>query len=170
VALGSAPPWPAAHGLRAHNDLYPLIGGNAAKAFSAVAASTVSFLFLRLSVFSRKEAQAQEGEGRSGGRPARAVSGCRAYSRRGRGTERSTKGRRARRCPVGTPRGTGGFRSVADRYDGYTVVDADGEKIGTVDTTYVNEGTQSEYVAVKRGWQASYRARDPASSRWISAP
>ena len=52
---------------------------------------------------------------------------------------------------MGTPRGTGGFRSVADRYDGYTVVDADGEKIGTVDTTYVNESTQSEYVAVRRG-------------------
>ena len=30
-------------------------------------------------------------------------------------------------------------------------MDADGRKIGTVDTTYVNEGTQSEYVAVRRG-------------------
>ena len=52
---------------------------------------------------------------------------------------------------MGASRGTGGFRSVADRYDGYTVVDADGGKIGTVDTTYVNEGTQKEYVAVRRG-------------------
>ncbi len=52
---------------------------------------------------------------------------------------------------MGASRGTGSFRSVGDRYDGYTVVDADGEKIGTVDTTYVNEGTQREYVAVKRG-------------------
>ncbi len=48
-------------------------------------------------------------------------------------------------------RGSGSFRKVADRYDGYTVVDADGDKIGTVDTTYVNEATQSEYVAVRRG-------------------
>lgn len=52
---------------------------------------------------------------------------------------------------MGASRGTGGFRSVADRYDGYTVVDANGEKIGTVETTYVNETTQSEYVAVRRG-------------------
>jgi hypothetical protein len=52
---------------------------------------------------------------------------------------------------MGASRGTGGFRSVADRYDGYTVVDADGGKIGTVDTTYVNKGTQKEYVAVRRG-------------------
>src|SRR3712207_6630423 len=52
---------------------------------------------------------------------------------------------------MGASRGTGGFRSVADRYDGYTVVDADGDKIGTVDTTYVNETNQREYVAVKRG-------------------
>jgi hypothetical protein len=49
-------------------------------------------------------------------------------------------------------RGTGSFRNVADRYDGFTLVDADGGKIGTVDTTYVNEATQSEYVAVRRGW------------------
>ncbi len=52
---------------------------------------------------------------------------------------------------MGASRGTGGFRSVADRYDGYTVVDAEGDKIGTVDNTYVNEATQSEYVAVRRG-------------------
>lgn len=52
---------------------------------------------------------------------------------------------------MGASRGTGGFRSVADRYDGYTVVDADGEKVGTVETTYVNEVTQREYVAVRRG-------------------
>ena len=52
---------------------------------------------------------------------------------------------------MGASRGTGGFRKMADRYDGYTVEDADGGKIGTVDTTYVNEGTQSEYLAVRRG-------------------
>ena len=34
---------------------------------------------------------------------------------------------------------------------GQDLVDADGGKIGTVDTTYVNEATQSEYVAVRRG-------------------
>jgi hypothetical protein len=48
-------------------------------------------------------------------------------------------------------RGAGGFRKVGDRYDGYTVVDADGEKIGTVDTTFVDEASQREYVAVRRG-------------------
>jgi len=45
---------------------------------------------------------------------------------------------------MGASRGTGSFRNVADRYDGYTAVDADGDKIGTVDTTYINEATQSE--------------------------
>jgi hypothetical protein len=43
------------------------------------------------------------------------------------------------------------LRKVGDRYDGYTVVDADGEKIGTVDATYVDETSQREYVAVRRG-------------------
>jgi hypothetical protein len=71
--------------------------------------------------------------------------------RHGRGTEGPTRGRKVRRHSVGASRGTGGFITVADRYDGYTVVDADGEKIGTVGTTYVNETNQSEYVAVKRG-------------------
>ena len=56
VALGSALLWLAAHGLNAHTDLSPWIGGNAAKAFSTVAASTMSFLFLRLFVFRPKEA------------------------------------------------------------------------------------------------------------------
>lgn len=48
-------------------------------------------------------------------------------------------------------RGAGSFRNVRDRYDGYSVVDADGDKIGTVDTTYVNETNQREYLAVRRG-------------------
>lgn len=48
-------------------------------------------------------------------------------------------------------RGSGGFRKVEDRYSGYDVVDADGEKIGTVDHTFVDEGNQREYIAVKRG-------------------
>ena len=48
-------------------------------------------------------------------------------------------------------RDAGSFRQVGDRYDGYAVVDADGDKIGTVDTTYVNEAGQREYIAVRRG-------------------
>ena len=56
VAVGSALLWLAAHGLNAHTDLSPWVGGNVAKAFSTVAASTVSFLFLRLFVFRPKEA------------------------------------------------------------------------------------------------------------------
>ena len=52
---------------------------------------------------------------------------------------------------MGAALGTRGFRKVGDRYDGYTVVDADGEKIGTVDTTYVDETSQREYIAVRRG-------------------
>lgn len=48
-------------------------------------------------------------------------------------------------------RGSGGFRKVEDRYSGYDVVDVDGEKIGTVDHTFVDEGNQREYIAVKRG-------------------
>lgn len=54
VAVGSALLWLAAHGLRAHTDLSPWMGGNAAKAVSAVCASTASFVFLRLFVFRPK--------------------------------------------------------------------------------------------------------------------
>ena len=56
VALGSALLWLAARGLNAYTDLPPWVSGNAAKAVSTVAASTVSFLFLRLFVFRPKEA------------------------------------------------------------------------------------------------------------------
>jgi hypothetical protein len=42
----------------------------------------------------------------------------------------------------------GSIRKLQDRYAGYDVMDADGGKIGTVDTTYVNELDQREYVAV----------------------
>jgi putative flippase GtrA len=59
VAVGSALLWLAAHGLRAYTDLSPWLGGNAAKAFSTVSASTVSFLFLRLFVFRPKEARSR---------------------------------------------------------------------------------------------------------------
>ncbi len=56
VAVGSALLWLAAHGLAAYTDLSPWVGGNVAKAVSTVAASTVSFLFLRLFVFRPKRA------------------------------------------------------------------------------------------------------------------
>jgi PRC-barrel domain len=46
---------------------------------------------------------------------------------------------------------SGRFRRVQDRYNRYNVVDADGDKIGTVDHTYVNEADQHEYIAVSRG-------------------
>jgi len=56
VAVGSALLWLAAHGLKAYTDLSPWLSGNVAKAVSTVAASTMSFLFLRLFVFKPKEA------------------------------------------------------------------------------------------------------------------
>ena len=56
VAVGSALLWAAARGLNAYTDLSPWVVGNVAKAISTVAASTVSFLFLRLLVFRPKEA------------------------------------------------------------------------------------------------------------------
>ena len=46
---------------------------------------------------------------------------------------------------------TGGFRKLDDRYSRYAVEDSDGEKIGSVDATYVNEVDQREYVAVSGG-------------------
>ena len=46
---------------------------------------------------------------------------------------------------------SGQFRRVEDRYNRYDVVDLDGDKIGTVDHTYVSEADQQEYVAVSRG-------------------
>jgi putative flippase GtrA len=56
VALGSALLWAAARGLHTYTDLSPWVSGNVAKAFSTVAASTASFLFLHLFVFRPKEA------------------------------------------------------------------------------------------------------------------
>ena len=46
---------------------------------------------------------------------------------------------------------SGRFRRVEDRYNRYDVVDVDGDKIGTVDHTYVSEADQRQYVAVSRG-------------------
>ena len=56
IAVGSALLWLAAHGLRSYTDLSPWLSGNVAKAVSTVAASTVSFFFLRFFVFRPKEA------------------------------------------------------------------------------------------------------------------
>ncbi len=46
---------------------------------------------------------------------------------------------------------SGQFRRVEDRYNRYDVVDLDGDKIGTVDHTYVSESDQREYISVSRG-------------------
>ena len=52
---------------------------------------------------------------------------------------------------MGAGRSAGQFRKLSDRYGGYTVYDRDGDKIGSVDTTYVDESSQREYVAVSGG-------------------
>ncbi len=52
---------------------------------------------------------------------------------------------------MGEARNTGHLRKVQERYDGYDVKDIDGDKIGSVDATYVNEGNQREYIAVSGG-------------------
>jgi PRC-barrel domain protein len=46
---------------------------------------------------------------------------------------------------------SGRFRRVEDRYNRYDVVDGDGDKVGTVDHTYVSESNLREYVAVSSG-------------------
>ena len=56
VGAGNVLLWLAAHGLRAHTGLSPLLIGNVAKAASMVVASTMSFLFLRFFVFRRRKA------------------------------------------------------------------------------------------------------------------
>ncbi len=47
--------------------------------------------------------------------------------------------------------GARNLRKLEDMYSGYDVVDQSGEKIGTVDTAFIDETNQHEYVAVKRG-------------------
>ena len=44
---------------------------------------------------------------------------------------------------------TGRYRKLGDRYAKYDVYDRNGDKVGTVDTTYVNEETQQEYVGFR---------------------
>ena len=56
VGVGNLLLWLTAHGLRTYTEFSPLVSGNVAKAVSMVAASTMSFLFLRFFVFERKEA------------------------------------------------------------------------------------------------------------------
>ncbi len=51
---------------------------------------------------------------------------------------------------MGPGEDTGRYRKLDDRYEKYDVYDRDGDKVGTVDTTYVNEENQWEYVAVSR--------------------
>ncbi len=55
VAVGALLIWLLAHWIAAHTDLSPLVGDNVAKVVSMVAASTMSFLFLRFFVFRKSE-------------------------------------------------------------------------------------------------------------------
>lgn len=55
AAVGGLLLWLAAHWLAAHTGLSPFMGGNVAKLFSVVIASTMSFFLLRFFVFGRKE-------------------------------------------------------------------------------------------------------------------
>ena len=47
--------------------------------------------------------------------------------------------------------GGGNFRKPGGRYAGYDVMDADADKIGTVDTSNMNEPDQRDYVAASGG-------------------
>jgi PRC-barrel domain len=52
---------------------------------------------------------------------------------------------------VSTQQGPRELRKMDDMYSRYEVVDRNGEKIGTVDTAFIDESNQHEYVAVSRG-------------------
>jgi hypothetical protein len=52
---------------------------------------------------------------------------------------------------VSDQQGARELRKMEDMYSRYDVVDRDGAKIGTVDTAYIDERDQHEYVAVSRG-------------------
>ncbi len=47
--------------------------------------------------------------------------------------------------------GTRGLKKLEDMYAGFDVVDRTGDKVGTVDTAYIDETNQREYIAVRRG-------------------
>lgn len=55
VAVGGLLIWLLAHAIVVYTDLSPLAGGNLAKVFSMVVASTMSFVFLRFFVFRKAE-------------------------------------------------------------------------------------------------------------------
>ena len=44
------------------------------------------------------------------------------------------------------------FTAIEDQYEGYTVYDRQGEKIGKVDDLFVDENDQPEYIGVKMGF------------------
>ena len=52
---------------------------------------------------------------------------------------------------MGPGEDAGRYRKLEDRYAKYDVYDRNGDKVGVVDTTYVNEEAQREYVAVSGG-------------------
>ncbi len=52
---------------------------------------------------------------------------------------------------MGADRGDRGPTKLDMRYAGYDVVDRAGQKIGTVEAAFMDEGDQREYVAVRRG-------------------
>jgi PRC-barrel domain protein len=52
---------------------------------------------------------------------------------------------------VSAQQGARELRKMEDMYSRYDVVDRNGAKIGTVDTAYIDERDQHEYVAVSRG-------------------
>ena len=43
------------------------------------------------------------------------------------------------------------IRKMEDMYSRYDVVDRNGEKISTVDTAYIDDRDQNEYVEISRG-------------------
>ncbi|HLL39313.1 MAG TPA: PRC-barrel domain-containing protein, partial [Rubrobacteraceae bacterium] len=43
------------------------------------------------------------------------------------------------------------FTAIEDQYEGYTVYDRDGDKIGKVDDLFLDENDQPEYIGVKMG-------------------
>ena len=44
------------------------------------------------------------------------------------------------------------FTGIEDQYQGYTVYDRQGDKIGKVDDLFVDENDQPEYIGVKMGF------------------
>lgn len=47
--------------------------------------------------------------------------------------------------------GSDGLSNLEGKYDGYTVYDRDGDKIGKVDELFVDENDREEYIGVKTG-------------------